>query len=190
MIAISLICRIVCPQNFSPRYLLGKPIQTPNSYGAGITAKGKINSGGNTWEMLEKTTESSNPPQAPMPNLQGAGKNIPGMCTSPWWQRPEITHCSCATLRNASNPGSESQPFPKISGAVTDCRNRCWMVVLPRQVTPDQEKHLAIILGRQMVLYCCHFQQAGMGWWWEKGMQRSSPINIHTSNCWLWWCGD
>lgn len=138
-------------------------------------------------DVRKKQQKPATLPRLPSPTCMLQEKNIPGMCTSPWWQRPEITHCSCATLRNASNPGPETQPFPKNSGAVTDGRNHCWMVVLPRQVTPDQDKHLGIILVRQMVLYCCHFQQAGMGWWWEKGTQRSSPTNIHTSSRWLWW---
>lgn len=47
-------------------------------------------------------------PRLPPPNLQGAGKNVHGMCTSPWWQLSEITHCSPATLRNTSNPVFET----------------------------------------------------------------------------------
>lgn len=142
-----------------------------------------------TWETLGKTgTETSSTPQAPTPKpARCRKKNIHGMCTSPWWQLPEITHCSRATLRNTSNPVFEIQPFPESSGAVTHCRNHCWMIILSMKVTPDQDKHLSTTVVRQMVLYCYHFQQAGKGLRWEKGTQRSSPTNTHISNCWLWW---
>lgn len=158
--AVSFICCVVYSQNFSPRYLLGKKYPKSNLYGAGITAKGKINSWRNISEMLEKIkpeTSSRFPPS----NLQGAGKNIHVMCTSPWWQLPEITHCSHAALRNTSNPVFETQPFPESSGAVAHCRNHCWMVILPMKVTPDQDKHLNTIVVRQMVSYYCLFQESG-----------------------------
>jgi len=76
----------------------------------------------------------------------------------------------------------ETQAFPKHSGTVTHCRNHCWMVILPMKVTLDQDKHLSTIVIRQVILHCCHFQQAGKRLQWEKGTQRPSPTNSHTSN--------
>lgn len=134
-----------------------------------------------------QTETSSTPQDATLKPARCRKKYHHGMCTSPWWQLPEIALCSCATLRNTSNPVLETQPFPESSVEATHCRDPCWMAILPRKVTPDKEKHFSTAVVRQMVLHGCHFQQAGKGLQWEKGAQSSSPANIHINNCWLWW---
>lgn len=54
-------------------------------------------------------TETSSTPQDATPKPARCRKKYHhGMCTSPWWQLPEIAHCSCATLRNTSNPVLET----------------------------------------------------------------------------------
>lgn len=67
------------------------------------------------------------------------------------------------TLKSTSNPVLEIQPFPKSSAKATHCGNHCWMVILPKEVTPDQDKPFSTMVVSQMVPHYCHFQQAGKG---------------------------
>lgn len=149
-----------------------------------MSAKEKFNLWGNIWRVLEKDTNRN---QQHSPGCHPQTCKVQEKISMGWWQLPEIAHCSCATLRSTSNPVLETEPFAQSSVEATQCRNHCWMLILPKKVTPDQDKHCSTTVVRQMGLHCCHFHQAGKGLQWEKGMQSSSPANMLINNYWLWW---
>lgn len=90
------------------------------------------------YQKKTQTETSSTPQDATLKPARCRKKYHHGMCTSPWWQLPEIALCSCATLRNTSNPVLETQPFPESSVEATHCRDPCWMAIQESHFRPRQ----------------------------------------------------
>lgn len=162
LVPISLFCCVVYSQHFSPRYLLVKNYKLKIDMVLGSLPKVNLICEGIHERYQKKPwTETSSSPHDATPTFKVQEKISMGW---PWWQRPEIAHCSCATFRNTGNPVLETEPFTKRSARATHCRNHCSCSSCSRKSLQTRTNISAL-------------------WWWGRRSHTAVTFNRQEEDC-------